>query len=150
MSFHLKNSNKKNQDTTVALAKVKNQIAREMFNLSKVVDDGKFHIVLEKGIQREMELNFGIPVCCKLILEKLTPPLDIKVSSTMGTNLSIFASFTAAEPTAENNDRAWVPLKRQKITFNGVTNPKKPHMKIFESNTLYLTFISQQEKDSLI
>ena len=45
------------KDTKIALANVKQQIARELFNLSKVVDDGKFHVMLDKNDERELELN---------------------------------------------------------------------------------------------
>ena len=59
---------------------MEHSIALELFNISRVVDDGSFHKLLEPGVARQFRLVHDIPVCCKIILEGQEPPLHIKVS----------------------------------------------------------------------
>ena len=44
-------------------------IAKELFNISRVVDDGNFHLILDNNASRRLDLIPDIPVCCKITLE---------------------------------------------------------------------------------
>lgn len=129
------------------LEAIRHQIASELFNISKVVDDGSFHVVLSKGQEQELKLNKGIPACCKINLEDMCPPLNIRVTfdsdkERRNNNLSVFASYKAIEPKEDNHDMSWVPFKRHVIPIPGERGPK-PNIKVFPGNTLYITFKSQ-------
>ena len=86
-------------------------------------------------------------MCCKISLEELSPPLNIRVSvvnseNKKNNNLSVYASYKHFEPSEEHHDQAWVPCKRSVIPFPGERGPK-PNIKVFPGNTLYVTFKSQ-------
>mgnify|MGYP006922981215 FL=1 len=51
-----------------------------MFNISRVVDDGTFHKLLDPETPTQIKLINDIPVCCKINLEGKTPPLQIRVT----------------------------------------------------------------------
>ena len=130
------------------LDEIRHQIAMELFNISKVVDDGNFHIQLQKGSEQQLILCAGIPVCCKISLEGMQPPLNLRVSfenekEKRNNNLTVYGSFKVIEPCEEKNDMAYVPLKKPNINIPGERGPK-PNIKIFTSNIIYFTFISQK------
>ena len=52
-----------------------------MFNISKVVDDGSFHKVLENGVSRLLKLEYDIPAVCKINLDGQMPPLHLKIQT---------------------------------------------------------------------
>jgi len=52
------------------LDEIKHQIEMALFSISKVVDDGNFHVVLVPLTQTELTLAQNIPVCCKISLER--------------------------------------------------------------------------------
>jgi len=55
-------------DVQGKLKEVEHTIAQELFNISRVVDDGNFHIVLENGCLQQLKLIYNIPTCCKISL----------------------------------------------------------------------------------
>lgn len=67
-------------DVKQQLQDVEHKIALELFNISRVVDDGNFHIVLDNNTATTLKLIHEIPVCCKVSLEGQQPPLHIKVT----------------------------------------------------------------------
>jgi len=92
-------------DIKSQLAEVQHKIAQELFNISRVVDDGNFHTVLDSGATRELKLVHDIPTCCKISLDGQTPPLHIKVSGAeKASSLNAFASYRATEPSVGNSD----------------------------------------------
>ena len=141
MSSEMQDFVEKNPDFNLKtqLEVVRHQIAMELFNISKVVDDGNFHIVLEKGSERTLSLGKEIPVCCKINLEGLSPPLNIRVTfnekERKNNNLTVYASYKEIEPSEEKHDVAWVPLKRQVINIPGERGPK-PNIKLFPANMI--------------
>lgn len=56
-------------DIISKLAEVEHTIAQELFNISRVVDDGNFHILLDSGGSNTVNLIYNIPTCCKISLE---------------------------------------------------------------------------------
>ena len=70
-----------NYDVKANLSMMQHSIAKELFNISKVVDDGSFHTVLEGGSPYQLKLVYDIPIVCKISLEGKMPPLHLKVNS---------------------------------------------------------------------
>ena len=92
-------------DIKSQLAEVQHRIAQELFNISRVVDDGNFHVVLEGGASRELKLIHDIPTCCKISLDGQTPPLHIKVSGAdKASSLNAFASYRTTEPSVAQSE----------------------------------------------
>ena len=56
-------------DINGKLKEVEHTIAQELFNISRVVDDGNFHIMLDNGSIKALNLIYNIPTCCKISLE---------------------------------------------------------------------------------
>ena len=56
-------------DINGKLKEVEHTIAQELFNISRVVDDGNFHIMLDNGLIKPLNLIYNIPTCCKISLE---------------------------------------------------------------------------------
>ena len=84
------------------LAEVEHTIAQELFNISRVIDDGNFHIVLDSGSSHQLSLIYNIPTCCKISLEGQDPPLHIKVNNVQKQdNISCFSSYREHQPSSQ-------------------------------------------------
>ena len=59
------------------------------------MDDGNFHTILQAGDDRKIDLTQGIPVCCKLSVDQISPPLKIKIvnKNKASNNMSLYTSF---------------------------------------------------------
>ena len=98
------------------LAEVRHRIAKELYNIKRIVDDGNFHTVLNVGSGNELTLTYDIPVCCKVSLEGQLPPLHIKIMGVSKLDaLSAFAAYKTNEPTREKHDLAWRRLVNQQV-----------------------------------
>ena len=73
--------------------------------MSKVVDDGNFHKVLENRVPKELDVIDGIPCTCKVDLKGMQPPLVVQVKYRSKGDLSVYGSFKNQEPNAENFDQ---------------------------------------------
>ena len=117
-------------------------IAKELFNISRVVDDGNFHIVLESNVPRKLELISEIPVCCRIVLEGQDPPIHIRCTGIdKKDNMRVYMSYRRHEPTMEKHDMSWVGFKGPILKIAGERGPK-PNTKVFNTPSLFLTFIS--------
>ena len=135
-----------NFDIKEELQLVQHRIALELYNISRVVDDGNFHKVLDYSTSTELKLIYDIPVCCKINLEGMVPPLHIKLSSMTNKGfkfIKVFISYKESEPMAHNCDQEFDEPKGGLLRIVG-DRGNKPGIKIFRSNILYLTFIASR------
>lgn len=101
-----------NFDIKEQLQSVQHKIALELYNISRVVDNGNFHKVLEGNSIAQFKMIHDIPVCCKISLENHAPPLHFKVTQLLPNHqqqnrqsykfLKVFASYKEIEPLQGN------------------------------------------------
>ena len=133
-----------NFDIIGKLKEVEHTIAQELFNISRVVDDGNFHILLENCSVKQLNLIYNIPTCCKISLEGQFPPLHIKVMGVQKQdNISCFASYRDPEPSQTSSDMQFYNVRSQPIRISGEKGPK-PTVKVFNTSYVYLTFLSSR------
>ena len=132
-------------DIKSELEQVQHRIALEMYHISRVVDDGNFHKVLDRDSTTELKLIYDIPVCCKISLEGQMPPLHIKFHSLNNKtrHVRIYVSFKETEPMKDNCDQEFIEPKGGLVRIVGERGPK-PNVKVFSEKMLYLTFLSSQ------
>ena len=94
------------------LKDIEHRIAWEMYRISRVIDTGNFHVLLEHNMTQYVNMLYEIPVCCKINLEGQEPPLHIKITGyEKDDHFVVYTSYKDIEPTAESLDvQAYVPL----------------------------------------
>ena len=65
----------KNFDIEQQLKQTSKDIKLALYNVGKVVDDGKFHQYLNNRQPTRLEIQEGIPSHCKVDVRGMTPPL---------------------------------------------------------------------------
>lgn len=135
-----------NYDIKEQLENVQHKIALELYNISRVVDDGNFHKVLENNSPIMLNMIYDIPVCCKINLDGQLPPLHIKLVSLKGPKsfkyLKVFASYKEIEPMAGRCEMDFSAPKGGLIRLVGERG-HKPSVKVFKAPFLYITFVSE-------
>ena len=101
--------------------------------MSKVVDNGDFHKLLENRRPVELQVIDGIPCSCKVDLRGMQPPLVVQVRYRTPGDLHAYGSYKNQEPDAHSFDSSHE--KPHKIV---ITDPKS-----FKSSQYYLSFNSQ-------
>ena len=69
-----------------------------LYKLSRVVDNGTFHKIIETRGENLFEVVEGVPICCKLLIRGLPPPLAISVMYKVKGDLKVFISQRNPEP----------------------------------------------------
>ena len=112
----------------------------ELYNVSKVVDDGNFSKKLENRVPLNLIVEQDIPCCAKISLTGMVPPLQIvvKVLDRKKPDLRAYYSYTEVEPTEYKGEKAKNP---NRILITGEKGPKSNH-NIFRHPYLYLNFVS--------
>lgn len=113
----------------------------ELYNVSKVVDDGNFSKKLENRVPLKLTVEQDIPCCARIALTGMVPPLQIAVKclDRKKPALRAFYSYTEVEPNENKHDKAEVNPSR--ILIVGEKGPKS-NQKIFRHPYLYLNFVS--------
>ena len=147
LNQHIQALAEKNANTDVygLIKDIEHRIAWELYRISRVVDDGNFHILLEDNSVHSITLLHNIPVCCKVSLEGQQPPLHLKLSGVeKSDHFSVYGSYKDIEPSAESRDvQAYAPLWRgELLRFHGNKSGGRAGGKIFLAKYLYLTFKS--------
>ena len=80
-----------------------------LYKLSRVVDTGNFHKVLENDEPVELDVLEGIPVCCVVNLKGKSPPLTLNIKyeddkKRTDKEIAIYGSCSNPEPDAANFD----------------------------------------------
>ena len=97
-------------DVRTKLEEVQHRIAIELFNISRVVDDGNFHTHLPQSGSTEIRIIYDIPIVCKVNLEGMLPPLHVKVnglSHGAHKEFKAFMSYKNTEPSAAKCEQEW-------------------------------------------
>lgn len=69
------------------------EIQLAKYKISRVVDDGSHHIVLENRVMREFNILDEIPILCRITLKGMEPPLTITLIQTAKSDLTIYGSY---------------------------------------------------------
>ena len=92
----------KNYDIEQKLKQTSKDIKLALYNVGKVVDDGKFHLHLINRQPTRLEIQEGIPCHCKVDVRGMTPPLCLMLKHKTKGDVTVYGSTKHHEPDSEN------------------------------------------------
>lgn len=126
-----------------------------MYQISRCVDAGDFHKILEQGSVTDLTLIEFIPICCKVSIAGKPCPLKISVRRfDQRAELYAFISFKNSDPTEADCDLKFFNPTYISIeeTVNRIktarekfrTKLKSNEVVNFKSNFVYINFLSSK------
>jgi hypothetical protein len=110
-------------DLSSLLKSANTEIKMAQYRISRCVDDGEQHIVLTQNEPKTLQLTEKIPTSCRINLQGLQCPLVIYTAKKSKGDVSLYASFTNPEPSADSNE--WSFWNERKVIISE-TLPKPP------------------------
>lgn len=91
-------------DLSSLLQHTSTDIKMAMYTISRIVDSGDHHKLLNVGDPIDILICENIPSCCKIDLQNRLGPLIIRVHRESKHDLQIYASFKNSEPSQLEHD----------------------------------------------
>ena len=92
----------KNVDIEQQLKQTSKDIKLALYNVGKIVDDGKFHVYLNNRQPTRLEIQESIPCHCKVDVRGMTPPLCLQIRYKQKGDLTVYGSSKNPEPDAQD------------------------------------------------
>ena len=105
--------NRYEPDVSELLRQANSEIKVAMYKLSRCVDSGNFHKILEHGVAKELQVIEKIPLCLKIDLQRQVSPLVLQFSNIKPVvDFKVYISYHNPEPSQNNFDFEFDNQKR--------------------------------------
>ena len=103
-------------EVRTAIDKTGTDIKMIQHRVQRCMDDGSKHMELKEGRYQEVDIQKGlVPLCIKIELEDLAPPLIVHLDYMNQADVQVYCSQTELEPTADNCDWTYANPRQIKI-----------------------------------
>lgn len=80
MNEGLNNSLKNKNQASILIRSANKDIQQALYKINKVIDNGNFHKILTIKQKSSFDIFEGVPICCKITVRGIDPPLIFKIA----------------------------------------------------------------------